>query len=74
MSGVGWGGTLRLCQRQDFGLSRKKGVHVLGRLMPGFVRGESQRERGASVEGQFDRMIEVAVQGLQDEERIIHDV
>ena len=48
-------------------------VHVLGRLMLGFVGGESQRERGASVEGQFDRMIEMAVQGLQDEERIIHD-
>jgi hypothetical protein len=48
-------------------------VHVLGVIVPGFVRRESQREGGAPVEGQLDRMIEVAVEDLQDEERIIHD-
>lgn len=41
--------------------------------MPKFVGRESQRERGASVEGQLDGMIEMAVERLQDEQRIIHD-
>jgi hypothetical protein len=35
--------------------------------------GESERECAPAVEGQLDLVIEVAVQGLQDEERIIHD-
>jgi hypothetical protein len=38
----------------------------------GFVGGESQRESRSPVESQLDRMIEVAVQRLQDQERIIH--
>ncbi len=47
-------------------------ANILGRLVPGFMRGESQRESGAAAEGQLDWVIEVAVQCLQDEERIIH--
>jgi len=48
-------------------------VHVLGRLVTWLVGGEPQGECGTSLEGQLDRMIEVTVEGLQDEERVIHD-
>jgi hypothetical protein len=47
-------------------------IHVLRRLVPESVGGESQRERGTPVERQLHRVIEVAVQRLQDGERIIH--
>ena len=47
-------------------------VHVLGRLVPGFVEGESQREGRATIECQLERVVEVTVKGLQDEERVIH--
>ena len=58
---------VELAQRND-------GVYVLGRLVPGFVGGESQRKCATTVECQFDRVIEVAIEGLQDEKRIIHVV
>ena len=48
-------------------------VHVLGRLVPEFVGWESERERRAPVKSQLDHVIEMAVEGLQDEERIIHE-
>jgi hypothetical protein len=48
-------------------------IHVLGRLVPGCVGRKTQRERGPSVKRQLHRVIEVAVQRLQDGERIIHD-
>jgi hypothetical protein len=34
--------------------------------------GESQRKGGAPVKRQLNRMVEVTVEGLQDEERVIH--
>ena len=54
-------------------VQRDDRVHVLGRLVPGFVGGKSQRECSAPVKGQLDRVVEVTVEGLQDEERVIHD-
>lgn len=47
-------------------------VNVLRSLMPGFVRRESQRKRGASVERHLQRMAEVAIQRPEYGERIIH--
>lgn len=47
-------------------------IHILCCLMPEFVGGKSQREGGSSVERQLHGVIEVAVQRLQDGERIIH--
>jgi hypothetical protein len=47
-------------------------IHVVRRLVPEFVRGESQGERGTPVERQLHRVIQVPVQRLQDGERIIH--
>jgi hypothetical protein len=40
--------------------------------VPKFVGGESQRECGTAIERQLDQVIEVAVQGLQDEKWITH--
>ena len=47
-------------------------IHILRRFMSGVVRRESQGKRGTPVNGQFHRMIEVAVQRLEDGEWIIH--
>jgi hypothetical protein len=60
-------------QRQDPGLGDAEGVaQLLGRLVPGFMGGESQGESGTPVEGQLDRVIEVTVEGVQDGEWVIH--
>ena len=64
-----WTATVRAVDEAG---QRDDRVHVLSRLVPRFRGGESQREGRATVEGQLDRMIEMAVKGLQDEERIIH--
>jgi hypothetical protein len=37
------------------------------------VEREPKGERGAPVKRQLSRMIEVTVEGLQDEARVIHD-
>ncbi len=53
---------------------RDNRIDILSRLVPRFVSEKSQRERRTPVDGQFHRVVEMAIQGLQDGERVIHGV